>query len=179
MSLAPSPVDTTRAPMTALRIISLAYSVGQMMGWDAMSDVWHQSPWLTLPEWSARLDQVLLWETIKNRYNMYVAGREPAYPRLCLLQGMSSSLAISLADRLPVVVSDHYLQSLASLKSDARLVAIFAPILSQLCRAEVEAQTSALDVKPLLEAWPPIVADFDQWKLEDKFFSSKSPVRTD
>jgi hypothetical protein len=70
LSLAPSPADATRSPMTALRTIALAYSVGQMMGWDAMSEVWHQSRWLTLPDWSSRLDQVLLWETVKNRYNM-------------------------------------------------------------------------------------------------------------
>jgi hypothetical protein len=70
LSLAPSPSDATRAPITALRTIALAYSVGQNMGWDAMSQIWHKSRWLTLPEWSSRLDQVLLWEAVKNRYNM-------------------------------------------------------------------------------------------------------------
>jgi len=70
LSLAPSPSDATRAPVTAVRTIALAHSVGQMMGWDAMSQIWHQSRLLTLPEWSSRLDQVLLWETVKNRYNM-------------------------------------------------------------------------------------------------------------
>lgn len=72
LSLAPSPTDTTRAPLTAVRTIALAYSVGQMMGWDTMSEVWHQSKYITLPDWSTRFDQVLLWETVKNRYNMYV-----------------------------------------------------------------------------------------------------------
>jgi len=70
LSLAPSPSDATRAPVTALRTIALAHSVGQMMGWDAMSEIWHQSRLIMLPEWSSRLDQVLLWETVKNRYNM-------------------------------------------------------------------------------------------------------------
>jgi hypothetical protein len=60
LSLAPSPTDSTRAPMTAVRTIALAYSVGQMMGWDTVSEVWCQSRWITLPEWSARLDQLLL-----------------------------------------------------------------------------------------------------------------------
>lgn len=46
--------------MTALRIIALAYSVGQMMGWDAVSEVWLDLPVLIEPHWASNLDQVLL-----------------------------------------------------------------------------------------------------------------------
>jgi len=173
LSLAPSPTDTTRAPMTALRTIALAYSVGQMMGWDAMSQVWHQSEWLTLPAWSTRFDQVLLWETVKNRYNMYVTLTYQADSSLCLMQGMSPALAISLAKHLPSNAPDHYIQSIAFMKSEARLVEIFSPILPHLCVAEIESHTSAMDATPMLDAWRTLILEFDHWKSDDKIPSSE------
>jgi hypothetical protein len=89
------------------------------------------------------------------------------------MQGMSSTLAISLAERLPTTASDRYAESIAHIQIDARLVAIYAPILSRLCLAEVESQTSALDVTPLLDAWPAIMLEFDRWKLVVKGANSK------
>jgi hypothetical protein len=90
------------------------------------------------------------------------------------MQGMSSTLATSLADRLPVIALDRYTQSIASIQSDARLVAVFAPIVALLCLAEVESQTSAWDTAPLIEAWNSTTPEFDRWQSEAKGPSSKS-----
>lgn len=90
------------------------------------------------------------------------------------MQGMSSHLAKSLADRLPTIAQDRYVQAIAYIKSEAALVATFAPILPLLCVAEVESQSSALDAVPLLESWPSTVAEFDRWKLDAHAPSSES-----
>jgi hypothetical protein len=89
------------------------------------------------------------------------------------MQGMSSTLAPSLAARLPVVASDCYSQSIASIQSDARLVAIFAPIVTRLCLAEVESQTSAWDATPLIEAWTSLLPEIDRWQSDDHVPSSE------
>ena len=89
------------------------------------------------------------------------------------MQGMSSTLAISLAERLPVVASDRYSQSIASIQSDARLVSIFAPIVTRLCLAEVESQTSAWDTTPLIDAWSSLIPEFDRWQSDDHVPSSE------
>lgn len=60
LSLAPNPSDRHRASLTAIRLIALAHSIGQMLGWDAMSEVWLESPLLNQREWAPILDQILL-----------------------------------------------------------------------------------------------------------------------
>ena len=89
------------------------------------------------------------------------------------MQGMPSTLAISLANQLPVVASDRYSQSIASIQSDARLVAVFAPIVARLCLAEVESQTSAWDTTPLINAWSSLIPEFERWQSEEHVPSSE------
>jgi len=89
------------------------------------------------------------------------------------MQGMSSTLATSLATRLPVIASDRYNQSIASIQSDARLVAVFAPIVSRLCLAEAESQTSAWDITPLIDAWSLLIPEFERWQLDEHVPSSE------
>lgn len=97
---------------------------------------------------------------------------------LSLMQGMSYTLATSLADRLPKPASDRYSQCIASIQSDARLVAVFAPILTRLCLAEVESQTSAWDITPLIDAWTSLMPDFGKWQSEQHVPSSESARST-
>ena len=46
--------------MSPLRLISLAYSVGQALGLDATAEVGVRSKWILLPEWANKLDQLLM-----------------------------------------------------------------------------------------------------------------------
>jgi len=89
------------------------------------------------------------------------------------MQGMSSTLATSLAARLPIITSERYSQSIASIQSDASLVALFAPILTRLCFAEVESQTSAWDTTPLIDAWSLLIPEFERWQHGEHVPGSK------
>lgn len=71
LSLAPSSPDSTRAPMSALRLISLAYSLGQGLGADASAAVDLKSKWLLHEAWSARLDRLLLVSTGPSYVNIW------------------------------------------------------------------------------------------------------------
>lgn len=92
------------------------------------------------------------------------------------MQGMSPTLALSMADKMPVGMPEYYARTIAYVNLEARLVAVFAPILHDLCIAEAECHTSAPDVKPLLDAWSPVAAEFDRWKSDTKGASSKSAM---
>jgi hypothetical protein len=89
------------------------------------------------------------------------------------MQSMSPTLAVSLAARMPTGVTSQHAQSIAHIKAEARLVAVFAPILSSVCIAEAESHMDGPDVRPLLESWSQVAAAFDRWKL-DSLLSSKS-----
>ena len=90
------------------------------------------------------------------------------------MQGMSPTLALSLADRMPAGTPGYYAPTVAYIRLEARLVALFAHILHDLCITEAECHTGAPDIQPLLDAWWPIAAEFDRWKLDMKGASSKS-----
>lgn len=63
MSLAPLPVDCWKAPVTSLRYISLAYSLGQSMGLDTAAQINIASPWLVHESWADSLSELLLVST--------------------------------------------------------------------------------------------------------------------
>lgn len=60
LSLAPATSDSSRAPMSPLRMVSMAYSVGQAMGLDAVAEIGIRSKWILQPEWASRLDELLM-----------------------------------------------------------------------------------------------------------------------
>ena len=63
LSLAPFPTDCSKAPITSLRYIALAYSLGQTMGMDTAANVNLGSPWLMHEPWAEPLSHLLLVST--------------------------------------------------------------------------------------------------------------------
>lgn len=64
MSLAPFPVDSSKAPITPLRYIALAFSLGQTMGLDTAAHFNMESPWLMHESWADSLSSLLLVCTV-------------------------------------------------------------------------------------------------------------------
>jgi hypothetical protein len=60
LSLAPFPTDCSKAPITSLRYIALAYSLGQTMGMDTAANMNLGSPWLMHEPWTEPLNNLLL-----------------------------------------------------------------------------------------------------------------------
>lgn len=65
MSLAPLPVDCSKAPVTSLRYIALAYSLGQTMGPDTAAHFNLGSSRLLHEPWADSLSELLLVSTAK------------------------------------------------------------------------------------------------------------------
>ena len=65
LSLAPPPTDCSKAPITSLRYIALAYSLGQTMGMDTAANVNLGSPWLMHEPWAGPLANFLLVSPIQ------------------------------------------------------------------------------------------------------------------
>ena len=64
LSLAPPPTDCSKAPVTSLRYIALAYSLGQTMGMDTAASINLASPWLMQEPWAEPLAKLLLVSSV-------------------------------------------------------------------------------------------------------------------
>lgn len=95
---------------------------------------------------------------------------------LTMMQGMSFTLASSNAHSLPSSTLIHYQKSVLYLQEEASLIAIFAPIITRLCIAEVESYTDLPDLEGLIQAWPAIAEACDRWKQTRTASSRKLPV---
>lgn len=80
LSLAPFPPDTSQAPITSLRCIALAYSLGQTLGLDTVSKVCAACPLLAHDSWSGKLAEILLvrWVHVVTRVSADACSGKPS-----------------------------------------------------------------------------------------------------
>jgi hypothetical protein len=136
LSLAPLPPDlggahdTAKAPApctpSAYRLISLAYQMGQSLGYETMGEAALQRGAELNREWfGEQLWNLQLWVAIVNRFSL-----------LSLMNGQIALLPPRIAARLPTLARDSVEMCNAHLRAEARVIDMFEPVALKLCSME-------------------------------------------
>lgn len=147
LSLSPTAYDDTLQSLAPLRLISLATSVGQSLDLDALEDeldTGTKGVLMLEPVWESRLEQLLVWQTVKNRYNMSVPPHRPSplvrYADLCsltIMQGRSRHLLNVKGQTSPSPgMKYHFYQVMKILQLEAELVDMCRDLVKIVCALE-------------------------------------------
>lgn len=149
LSLAPilpeKAADETDAPCTpsAFRLIALAYSMGQSLGFESMAEaVIARGQDLNREYFGEHLWTLQLWAAIVNRFAI-----------LSLMHGQIATLPVRVADRLPVLARESVEACNRHLRTEASVIAIFEPVARKLCSLEHVDNYTLEGIRSLQTVW--------------------------
>ncbi|KAK8847713.1 hypothetical protein IAR55_005572 [Kwoniella newhampshirensis] len=140
------PSSEFHIPLTPLRLVSLAWTLGKDLGLELKARrilSTDERAEELLSSWNQpQLEQLTLWEAVKNRYSI-----------LQIQYARCGELPTLLSPQLPNHQSDHIRHCIVHLRSEAKLVEICRNLVEEVAIAEVESTQNWPDFVPLVVQW--------------------------
>ncbi|WRT66785.1 uncharacterized protein IL334_003748 [Kwoniella shivajii] len=145
----------SHVPLTCLRVSAFAYSMGIDLGLNTKADVMllaeDERENLTQPWASKHLEELTLWEAVKNRY--------------CILQMESArccTMPKLLSSQFPRHPSDHVNLCIDHLQRESTVIEVCRDFISAIAKAEVTILRQWPDIHSLLDKWSHVESRLNQ-----------------